>query len=541
MSLPTPHDESIAHRRAGHRPTLAVIRDGRMTNLVRLAPALVGVTVFVVYLRTLLPGLAFGDWGEMQTVPHVLGIAHPTGYPTYLIIAWFADQVPLGSAAFRANALSALFASLAVAASAATTLRLGVRPLVAAGAALGLAAVGTVWAAATAAEVNALHLLLVALMVNRALAWQQRGQRRDLVLVGLVTGLAVGNHLLTLFLAPFLVVFVVWVGRRELSRRPGLLLLMGAALLLGVSVYLYIPVAAALSPPLAYNHPVTLDAMWWLVSGGQFRGQFDFLSAAGPADFVRSLPTLWALLLRRATLVVPLLGLIGLALLVRRNRSFGLMLAGMLVATAYVWANYLELEHYLLGVWLVLGLGVAVTMDALAGQLSRFGRNTYGSALSRRGVDSHLVVGLMTIGFAVVLVAANWTRADRSDDAGAEAFVSTTWSVLPANAAILTEWDASTPLWHAQLVLRQRPDVLVVDDSNIVYDGWGSREARIASLICDRPVFILRLKDVDLAPAAAEYRLTPVAEVVVGRGEPTASLPRPIYRVTPIDPRRCAD
>ena len=48
---------------------------------------------------------------------------------------------------------------------------------------------------------------------------------------------------------------------------------------------------------------------------------------------------------------------------------------------------------------------------------------------------------------------------------------------------------ASPPLWYAPLVDGLRPDLLVVDDTNIVYEGWGNREARIASVICERPVF----------------------------------------------------
>ena len=44
-----------------------------------------------------MPGIAFGDWGEMQSVSHVLGVAHPTGYPTYIILGWFAQLVPIGS------------------------------------------------------------------------------------------------------------------------------------------------------------------------------------------------------------------------------------------------------------------------------------------------------------------------------------------------------------------------------------------------------------------------------------------------------------
>ncbi|HSS34851.1 MAG TPA: DUF2723 domain-containing protein, partial [Patescibacteria group bacterium] len=248
-----------------------------------LAPAIVGLLSFVVYLRTLLPGIAFGDWGEMQTISHVLGVAHPTGYPTYVILGWFAQLVPVGSVAFRLNVLSAILVATALATLCAIVRRLGVRPLLAAAMALALGAVGTVWAAATVAEVNPLHLLFCALLIHRALVWEADRRPRDLVLGGLLIGLSVGNHLLTLFVAPFVVVFVLWVGRRELIARPWLVLPALLAGVLGASVYLYIPLAAAASPPLPYNHPRTFDDVWWLVSGRQFRDQFDFLAAKGPS------------------------------------------------------------------------------------------------------------------------------------------------------------------------------------------------------------------------------------------------------------------
>jgi hypothetical protein len=98
---------------------------------------------------------------------------------------------------------------------------------------------------------------------------------------------------------------------------------------------------------------------------------------------------------------------------------------------------------------------------------------------------------------------------------------------------VLSVWDASTPLWHAQLVLERRSDVLVVDDTDIVYGGWGTRERRIASLICERPVFILRLRDTDLAPTRAAYRLQPFLDVRVAFGGPSAAVTRTVYRVEP--------
>ncbi len=223
----------------------------------------------------------------------------------------------------------------------------------------------------------------------------------DLVLGGLLVGLAFGNHLLMLFVAPFVVAFVLWVGRRELRERPWLLVAAAGAGLLGLSVYLYIPIAASLNPPLPYNHPTTLEGVWWLVSGTQFRGQFDFFSAKGPGEFIGSLPALWALVTERATPVVPVLGVAGLGLLIRRRPAFGLTVVTILFFAVYIWANYLHLEHYLLVPWLVLALGVAVAVDGLAGLARRVAewRRPYPGVMPDMGV----VVGALAIVGAVGL------------------------------------------------------------------------------------------------------------------------------------------
>jgi transmembrane protein TMEM260 (protein O-mannosyltransferase) len=502
------------------------------SRFVRLAPTLVGAVALAVYLRTLLPGMAFGDWGEMQTVPHVLGIPHPTGYPTYVILSWFAQVVPVGSIAFRANLLSAVLVSAVVGVAVAILLRMGTRPVMAIAAALALGAVRSVWSAATVAEVNPLHLLFVALLLHRALAWEERRLPRDLIIGALLLGLALGNHLLTLFIAPSIAIFVVWVGRREIAAKPRILVPAAAAGIVGMLVYLYIPIAARLSPPLAYNHPVTFDGVWWLVSGYQFRDQFDFLSPDGPSEFMRSLPALWSLLVSQATPVLPILGLVGLVVLIRRRPAFGLMCAAILLTHLYVWANYLRLEHYLLAAWLILAIGAAVALDAI---VQGFASVWSGSWRAR----AEALIGVAAVALAVALAVANWWVVDRSDDRSAEIYVDALFGALPPDAAILSQWDASTPLWHAQLVLGRRPDVLVVDDTNVVYDGWGSRERRIASMVCERPVFILRLDDRDLVPTRAAFRVEPFMAVRIAQGGPAATVDRQVFRVEPLDPAGC--
>jgi hypothetical protein len=326
----------------------------------------------------------------------------------------------------------------------------------------------------------------------------------------------------------------LWVGRRELAAKPWALAAAAVAGLLGLAIYLYIPIAAAQSPPLAYNHPVTLDGVWWLVSGTQFRGQFDFLTPNGPADFVASLPALWTLVSDQATPVVPVLGAAGLVLLVRRRRAFGLMCAAILVTHLYVWSTYLRLEHYLLVAWLILAIGAAVALDAIARELP-----TRLAALRGWGRHTEVMTGAAVLVFALWLGATNWERMDRSGDRSAEVFVDAVLNGLPPDSAILTQWDASTPLWHATLVLDRRPDVLVVDDTNIVYEGWGSRERRIAALICERPVFIARLDERDLAPTRVAYRLETFLPIRIAQGGPSAAVDRQLYRVEPLDPTAC--
>ena len=502
--------------------------DSAGRRLGQAAPAVVTLVALGLYVATLMPGMAFDDWGEMQSVPHVLGVAHPTGYPTYILTAWLFELLPIGSVAWRANLLSAVCVSLALGTLTAIGMRVGVRPWLAALAALASGAVATVWSSALVAEVNPLHLLLMALLVHRSLVWADGHRLRDLALGGLLVGLGLGNHLLTAFVAPFFIVYALWAGRQALREKPAWLLAPLFAAVAGGAVYLYIPLAALGNPPLPYNHPTTIDGIRFLVTGEQFRGQFGGLfttSSIGP--FLSSFGDLVKLASTRATPVLPIVGLVGLALLLRRRLAFGLACWGALIAGIDVWANYLHLEHYLLVPWLLLGIGVGVSLDTAAGLLVR--------ALGGRGLGRVAVVGTATLGaaLAIALVVTNLPIVNRHDDRTAQAYADAMVTLLPPNAAVFTYWASSPPLWYAQLVDGLRPDLLVVDDTNIVYEGWGNRERRIASVICERPVFVMRPDDKELDPTRAQYALTHQFDVRVGRGTPSASQTVPVYRVEP--------
>ena len=107
------------------------------------------------------------------------------------------------------------------------------------------------------------------------------GATGALVAAAVVFGLAVGNHSLTLLLAPPIALYVVAVDRRHpappaadraLRRRAGD---RPSSL-----VYLELPLRAGpFRAPLVYGRPDTWDGFWYVALAEQFRG-----SVVGPFD-----------------------------------------------------------------------------------------------------------------------------------------------------------------------------------------------------------------------------------------------------------------
>ena len=60
--------------------------------------------LLALYVRTLAPDVLGGDAGELQFVPHILSLAHPTGYPLQTLLGHvWARLLPWGSVAWRMN------------------------------------------------------------------------------------------------------------------------------------------------------------------------------------------------------------------------------------------------------------------------------------------------------------------------------------------------------------------------------------------------------------------------------------------------------
>ena len=74
-----------------------------------LVAAAVSAVALVAYAATLRSTVSFWDTGELETVPYMLGIAHPTASPAFVLLGWlFTHLWAVGPIAHRVDLMCAL-------------------------------------------------------------------------------------------------------------------------------------------------------------------------------------------------------------------------------------------------------------------------------------------------------------------------------------------------------------------------------------------------------------------------------------------------
>ncbi len=488
-----------------------------------LAAVAAFAVALIVYVRTLLPGVSFGDWAEAEMVPAQLGILHPTGYPLYSLLGTLFSLIPIDTVAYRANLLSAVAAAAAVGVVVLIVVRLGVRLVVAFAAALALAFTGTIWQEATISEMNGLHLFIVALLLHRALVWREERRDRDLLLGALLGGLCVSNHGLAVTVVPIVILFVLADARREIRARPILLLKAGAAFALGLLPYLYLPLRALAGPAEIYSPFLTLQGLFAHVSGAQFRGDMKFTSIESVQAAWIGLPQISDHVLALSNPVFVVLGVFGIALLVLSDRWFGWLLVLLGVVNIYFYANYLgDLAHYLLTSWLILAIGLAYAGETLVEMV-----------VQRGGPRLSWAAYAMLI-LPAVLLASNWTTHDQSANRDGERFAAEVFAALPQDAVLVTYWDALTTLSYKHCIEGVRPDVSLraYDEKALV--TCDPVERPLTDVARRRPVYALLVNDDTIEDRTGLVRI-PVQDFVVPWGQRYPQLDRTLYRLVPAD------
>ena len=340
-----------------------------------LVAAVVAFAALGIYLKTLFPGLGGGgDSAKFQYVGSVLGTPHPPGYPLYVFVSFCFAHIPIGSLAWRINAMSAFFATVAALLSFVVLRRLGIGRTIAAAVALALAFDQALWAFAVRAEVYTLTGALTALLLLCAVRWQHTRRERELYLMVAVFALSLGNHLTAAAMAPAIVAFVFLTDRRAITVRTAAI--SSAIVLAGLCQYGFILLRTAQDAPYLEARAGNLRELFAVMRATRFSDQ---IFAFSPHQLiVERAPELWHLSVAELNpFGVVLVGAGLIALVVRRIR-LGIFLvlgaAAIMFLTLNVGATDVEgflIPAFLL-IWIIIGIGLR-WLAGLANSVARHG------------------------------------------------------------------------------------------------------------------------------------------------------------------------
>ncbi len=503
--------------------------------------AFLGAASFGLYLKTLAPTLLMGDGAEFQFACYLAGIAHPTGYPLYLILGWlWSHLLPLGDVAYRINLLSAFFAALAIGLVYPLSLNilkmtLGSlpRPLLRAAAViatLSLALSRTFWSQAVRAEVYALNSLFVVATLYLLILWsrQEPCSPRTLQAAALVYGLSLTHHRTMILFLPAYLLFVWLTDRSALTGLKSLgrlLLLMLAPQLL----YLHIPWRAPATPYLhIYLGPGrelelydnTLRGFLGFVVGSIFRGELGY-QAPLPLRLIMT----GSFLATQFGRVGVLLGLVGMVRLgIGRWKVLvlvGLFYLGVVIFCLFYFIGDIGVlytpSYIVFAIWMALGMGWIVegalvcSVRTSTWLSASFGASEWltlrlcsgqepslGARLARSvRFTAHVLVFL----FALIPLSLLWDnhhRVDISDYHRARDMSEEILAQPMPEGAILVSNDRNeiTPLIYLQYVEGVRPDLVGLFPLILPGEEYANVVRVIDSVIdVERPLFMIKEMD----------------------------------------------
>ncbi|MEJ5197813.1 MAG: DUF2723 domain-containing protein [Anaerolineae bacterium] len=522
------------------RATLLVysrlIRGRRPAIFTIAIAALCALGSLLLYLRTLVPGVYVSDFAEFQYQPLRLGLPHPNGFPFYMLLGWLWSHLPLGSVAWRMNALSAVGGALAVGVTAGFVYRLSRRAPIALLAAGLLALSPTFWYYSLAAERYTLNLALLAACWWSAWEAGRRQSKWPAVFSAFLFALGLATHPSDMLMLPF------WLGylllklptwRRQVSFWMALAVAGATPLLL----YLYVPLRWIafgewpLLPEIGrssaiyhgmvhvwYEAPLTADRLirYILGLGGYAAG---FL-AGGWQDAIRLLDQVAPYWLREVPwmlLAAAGVGALGLArvdsLLVAGMGGFSVLLVLMV---SYITQG--KNDAYLLpAFWTIFVWTAFAASSALDGLLALQAKLLKTGPTTRVSRWIMWAASLAVLGALCGLLGQRYAAADLSR-AGETA---RTWEVnlkhpLEPGAGLLGHWSDLTPLWYLQQIEGRRTDLtgLFPPDTDRIIAPW-VQSGRPLYLIAPLHGWALDLPGrFDLMPWGRMVRILPKGQVV---------------------------
>ncbi|MFH1861028.1 MAG: DUF2723 domain-containing protein, partial [bacterium] len=245
-----------------------------------------GILIFLgvlgCYLHLIPPTVTFSDSGDFITCAYTMGIAHPTGYPTWTMLGHLLTKLPLSNIGMRVTLLTCISGALAVMLVYFCLLKLTKRVVIAIAASCVFAFSFTHFRVSQIADVYSLYIFFAALVVLVLLVWREHKKPFHLYLGAFVYGLAFTNHLLIITLFPA-IVYLIWTVDKKALLSVRTMSILTLCFFIGLLPYIYLPVRGFQNPLIDWGEPTTITSFLRLITGGIYKDSM-FKEASSPAQ-----------------------------------------------------------------------------------------------------------------------------------------------------------------------------------------------------------------------------------------------------------------
>jgi hypothetical protein len=435
----------------------------------RVWPHLLAVSLcaLAVYAITTPRTVALEDDGSFIMAVHYWSVAHPPGYPLFVLLAKPFTWLPLGSVALRVHLASSVFGAGACAVLWWTVFALLRRRACAYGAALTFAFSPAFWSQSIIAEVYTLNVLLFLGLLALCLATVRAPTTPRIAALGLLYVASLSNHWPFVVLATPCLALALWPARGQIVRRiPAA----AAAGLLGLVPYAWMMIRSQSDPVVSFYGPI--ESLRELASYIARRGYWGTDPSLG-SSWVRAIPISGFVAREILTQFTPAGALLAGVGAVAQWRRWGATLSlGLLVGflgasfglaallrpdaellTRALFRVYPLLPYAIMAIWLALGLervsqAIAARAPLRAGPAAAV-------------LASALVAGALVLGFP---------DNDRRSYTYARDYAEAVLKSLPTGAPLFTTGDPDTlAIGYLHLVEGVRPDVALYNDKGLVF------------------------------------------------------------------------
>lgn len=437
-------------------------------------PAFFFLLFSFLYIHNLSRSVYGGDVGDFVTAAKVFGVAHPPGYPLFTFLGFILTRFNIFTPAFMVGLISVFSSVFAVILYYLFSLELTKNKFIAFVSTLVLGFNFLFWFYAEIAEVFALNNFFVICLLFLSFLYFKYKKTKYIYLLSFFVGLSLTNHQTIIFIFPTILILVL-THFKKIFTDYKLVIKSIFLVLLGFSVYLYIPLASSHNPIVNWDNVKDLNSFLHLLLRKDY-GTFQAGAIVAPslAERFVILKAYFEDILTQLTIPVLILSILGALSLLKKEKRFLIsLLIGFILSGPFFigYAGFPLVGSFFMGIYerFFVMSSIIILIFFPIGILTFV---NFINKIFKKKSFQNLFIGIFLI-IPFSLFYYNFPKTDLHNVWIGDDLAYDMLSPLPKNSVFLLAGD--TPLfnaWYVHYGLNFRPDTRVVNLDGLAGDAY---------------------------------------------------------------------